>query len=84
MIHRPLLLVGAYREGEIGRDHPLQKTLDAMSRLRGVRVIPLRGLTTTAVASLLQVTTSGKNMKPTGLHNQPSSCRQCAARSGNA
>lgn len=52
-----LLVVGAYREGEVGRDHPLQKTLDAMSRLRGVRVIPLRGLTTTAVASFLQGTT---------------------------
>ena len=51
MIHRPLLLVGAYREGEIGRDHPLQKTLDAMSRLRGVRVRPQVRWSASAVRS---------------------------------
>jgi DNA-binding NarL/FixJ family response regulator len=52
-----LLLLGAYREGEVDRDHPLTKTLAAMSRVRGVRIIPLRGLTTTAVATLLTAIT---------------------------
>ncbi|MCE7985283.1 MAG: LuxR family transcriptional regulator [Caldilinea sp. CFX5] len=52
----PLFVVGAYRAGEVGRDHPLTKSLDAMSRVRDVRVITLYGLTTTAVATFLQST----------------------------
>lgn len=52
----PLFVVGAYRAGEVGREHPLTKSLDAMSRVRDVRVITLQGLTTTAVATFLQAT----------------------------
>lgn len=52
-----LLVIGAYREGEVDRDHPLTKMVDAMSRVRGVRVLPLPGLTTTAVATFLQAIT---------------------------
>lgn len=53
----PLLVVGAYRDGEIGRNHPLLKTLAELSRARGVRLITLRGLGERDAASFMQATT---------------------------
>lgn len=53
----PLLVLGMYREGEVGRDHPLVKTLAELSRLRVVRLITLSGLGSADVAHFMQATT---------------------------
>lgn len=53
----PLLVIATYRDGEVGRHHPLLKTLAELSRLRGVRLITMGGLGATEVAHFMQATT---------------------------
>ena len=52
--YAPLLVIGAYRAGEVGRDHPLATTLAELSRQRETRLITLRGLDSTDVAHFMQ------------------------------
>ncbi|HUA34554.1 MAG TPA: AAA family ATPase [Candidatus Binataceae bacterium] len=49
----PILLIGAYREGEVGRQHPLSGALAAIRRLRDFESISLKGLAGGEVAELL-------------------------------
>ncbi len=48
-----LLIVGTYRDVEIGRRHPLTKTLTALERGHRMLRIPLRGLTSTDTARFI-------------------------------
>lgn len=50
---RPLLVLGAYRDGEVARGHPLAQTLAALVRVDGARLIQLTGLSTAAVGDYL-------------------------------
>lgn len=59
-----LLVIGTYRDGELGRDHPLLKTVAELSRMRGVRLITLRGLHATDVATFMEATTGERPMAP--------------------
>jgi predicted ATPase len=49
-----LLVIGAYRDGEVDRDHPLLKTVVELSRLRRSRLITLAGLDPADVAHFMQ------------------------------
>lgn len=49
-----LLVIGAYRSGEVGSDHPLLKTVAGLSRLRRSRLITLAGLDPADVAHFMQ------------------------------
>jgi DNA-binding CsgD family transcriptional regulator/tetratricopeptide (TPR) repeat protein len=50
---RRLLLVGTYRDVEVGPDHPLTATIAALNRERGSLHLRLHGLSPTATAALL-------------------------------
>lgn len=52
-----LLIIGAYRDGAIGPDHPLLTTLAALSRLDVVQTVMLGGLTMHEVTQVLLRTT---------------------------
>src|SRR6185437_2667794 len=47
-------IVGAYRPGELGNDHPLLRTLAVLEREREVPTIELGGLDRAATASIIQ------------------------------
>jgi DNA-binding CsgD family transcriptional regulator/tetratricopeptide (TPR) repeat protein len=49
----PLLVVGAYRDVEVDRAHPLATTLLTLSRERGYQHLHVRGLSAEATAALL-------------------------------
>ena len=49
----PILLVGAYRDAEVNRQHPLSTALAAVSRLPGFESVSLQGLGQEDVAVLL-------------------------------
>lgn len=49
----PLLVVGTYRDVEVGRDHPFAPVLTRLRRTRGFRQLALDGLSPEAVAELL-------------------------------
>jgi DNA-binding CsgD family transcriptional regulator/tetratricopeptide (TPR) repeat protein len=49
----PLLLVGAYRDVELSRQHPLSKTLAALGRERRFVRIPVRGFERSEVGELV-------------------------------
>jgi eukaryotic-like serine/threonine-protein kinase len=51
-----LLLVGTYRDVELGRHHPLARTLAELAEIQGCRRVPLRGLDTEAVARFIEMT----------------------------
>ena len=51
-----LLLVGTYRDVELGRHHPLARTLAELAEVRGCRRVPLRGLDTDAVERFIEMT----------------------------
>lgn len=53
----PLLVVGTYRDVEVGRAHPLSAVISEIGRVRGTRRIALRGLDTAGVAELIDDTT---------------------------
>jgi class 3 adenylate cyclase len=60
-----LLLVGTYRDVELGRHHPLARVLGELSSIEGSGKIVLRGLSTDAVARYLEMTAGAK--PPPGL-----------------
>ncbi len=51
-----LLLVGTYRDVELGRHHPLARVLGELSSIEGSGKIVLRGLSTEAVARYVEMT----------------------------
>ena len=51
-----LLLVGTYRDVELGRHHPLARTLAELAEIQGSRRVPLRGLDTEAVERFIEMT----------------------------
>ena len=50
-----ILLIGAYRDGEVNRSHPLSAALAAISRLRNSETLALKGLHADELSSLLQM-----------------------------
>jgi class 3 adenylate cyclase/tetratricopeptide (TPR) repeat protein len=51
-----LLVVGTYRDVELGRHHPLARTLAELAEIQGSRRVPLRGLDTEAVGRFIEMT----------------------------
>jgi class 3 adenylate cyclase len=51
-----LLLVGTYRDVELGRHHPLARTLAELAEIEGCRRVALRGLDTEAVERFIEMT----------------------------
>jgi predicted ATPase len=51
-----LLLVGTYRDVELGRHHPLARTLAELAEIQGSRRVSLRGLDTDAVERFIEMT----------------------------
>ena len=51
-----LLILGTYRDVELGRHHPLARMLGEMSGIEGSRRIPLRGLSVAAVERYIEMT----------------------------
>jgi class 3 adenylate cyclase len=51
-----LLLVGTYRDVELGRHHPLARTLAELAAIQGSRRVTLRGLDTQAVERFIEMT----------------------------
>ena len=51
-----LLLVGTYRDVELGRHHPLAQTLAELAQIQGSRRVALRGLDTAAVERYIEMT----------------------------
>jgi len=49
----PLLVLGAYRDGEVARGQPLAQTLAALARVEGARLLHLGGLSAAAVGDYL-------------------------------
>ena len=49
----PILMIGAYRDAEVNRQHPLTTALAAISRLKGFEATTLKGLKAEDVAALL-------------------------------
>jgi DNA-binding CsgD family transcriptional regulator len=52
LAHARLLIIGTYRDAEVGRGHPLKEALQALVRA-GTQRISLRGLTTPEIASFI-------------------------------
>ena len=52
-----LLLVGTYRDVELGRQHPLEEALAGIGRAERFRTVDLRGLSETDVAAYVRETT---------------------------
>ncbi len=50
----PILLVGAYRDSEIDRKHPLAPVIASIRRLPASELIPLQGLTAASIKELLE------------------------------
>ena len=57
LIGNPLLIVAAYRESELGRQHPLRESLGRLGRGAGFLRLPLDGLSREEVAALLHART---------------------------
>ncbi len=51
-----LLVIGTYRDVELGRHHPLAETLADLTAVEGARRIALRGLDAEAVAGFIEMT----------------------------
>lgn len=51
-----LLIVGAYRDVELGRHHPLAATLADLSAIESTRRVPLSGLDQEAIATYIELT----------------------------
>lgn len=60
----PAMIVGAYRDDEVGRDHPLRAVLGDLATSRAVRRIQLQGLSVESVAKLAKDT----ELDPVELH----------------
>ena len=62
-----LLILGTYRDVELGRHHPLARMLGEMSGIEGSGRIPLRGLSVAAVERYIEMTAG--TPAPPGLAN---------------
>ena len=51
----PIFLIGAYRDAEVDRKHPLSGALAILSRLRNFESLPLKGLEGKELADLLEL-----------------------------
>ena len=51
----PILMIGAYRDAEVNRSHPLSATLAALSRVRNSETVALKGLHQDELATLLEL-----------------------------
>src|SRR3954451_8984911 len=60
-----LLILGTYRDVELGRHHPLARMLGEMSGIEGSGRIPLRGLSVAAVERYIEMTAG--SLSPPGL-----------------
>jgi DNA-binding CsgD family transcriptional regulator len=60
----PLMVLGAYRDVEVDRGHPLAATLTALNHERGYRHVALGGLSASATAALLEK--AGPEETPSG------------------
>ncbi|MFL5907717.1 MAG: ATP-binding protein, partial [Solirubrobacterales bacterium] len=60
-----LLVLGTYRDVELGRHHPLARVLGEISGIEGSGRIPLRGLSVGAVERYIEMTSGAPS--PTGL-----------------
>ncbi len=60
-----LLILGTYRDVELGRHHPLARVLGEISGIEGSRRIPLKGLSVGAVERYIEMTSGAP--APTGL-----------------
>jgi hypothetical protein len=49
----PVLLLGTYRDVEVGRQYPLETTINTLTRDRVVEVLTLRGLPPEGTAELI-------------------------------
>ena len=61
-----LLVIGTYRDVELGRHHPLADTLGELSAIDGVRRISLRGLDPEGIADYIELT-AGVDRPPADL-----------------
>ncbi len=61
-----LLVIGTFRESDVGTDHPLAETLAALHRESGVERLSLRGLGDDELLALLE-TTAGHEMTEDGV-----------------
>lgn len=53
--HSPILVIGAYRDIEVGRDHPLAKTVAELNRLHVALPIFLSGFETSEIARFIEL-----------------------------
>ncbi len=53
----PLLILGTYRDVDLGHDHPLRRTLAELARAPGTRTLSLGGLSEAEVAQLIETVT---------------------------
>jgi hypothetical protein len=60
-----LLILGTYRDVELGRHHPLARVLGEISGIEGSSRIPLRGLSVGAVERYIEMTAGAPS--PPGL-----------------
>src|SRR5579885_161079 len=51
----PILLVGAYRDAEVGRAHPLSAAIAGIGRLRNAETLALKGIHPAELATLLEM-----------------------------
>lgn len=51
----PILMIGAYRDAEIDRKHPLSGALASLNRLRSFESLPLKGLEPNELADMLEM-----------------------------
>ena len=59
-----LLILGTYRDVELGRHHPLARMLGEMSGIEGSGRIPLRGLSVAAVERYIEMTAGTAGARP--------------------
>ncbi len=59
-----LLLIGAYRDVELGRHHPLAETLGDLGGFEGTRRVALRGLDAKGIADYIELTAGVERPPP--------------------
>jgi eukaryotic-like serine/threonine-protein kinase len=60
----PVLVLGTYRDVELGRDHPLRRTLAELARAPATRTLSLPGLGESEVGQLIETVTGGLPRSP--------------------
>ena len=79
-----LLLVGTYRDVELGRHHPLAETLGDLAGVDGTRRVALRGLDAAAIAATSSsppASTARRADSPRRSTSRPTATRSSSARS---